>query len=70
MEFEKRNDWTRTTDRPQACFEVSSDGELEQVWPLMEQSLVSGECIELIYCSPSLEKNLCFPLCDSSSIRF
>lgn len=36
------------------CFEVSSVGELEQVWPLIERFIEQGFKVELIYFSPSL----------------
>lgn len=41
--------------------EVSSEGELEQVYYLLEQKLLAGNNIELIYCSPSV-KNTCYKL--------
>lgn len=37
------------------CFEVSSEGELEQVRPLLEAVLVGNKKVELIYSSPSVE---------------
>jgi 3-deoxy-D-manno-octulosonic-acid transferase len=38
------------------CFEVSSEGELEQVRPLIQYYLKRGHKIELIFSSPSVEK--------------
>lgn len=38
------------------CFEVSSEGELEQVRPLIEECLKMRKKIEIIYSSPSVEK--------------
>ena len=37
------------------CFEVSSEGELEQVYPLVEELLVRNKLIEVIYSSESVE---------------
>ncbi|MGZ3790227.1 MAG: hypothetical protein ACXVLQ_16970 [Bacteriovorax sp.] len=37
------------------CFEVSSEGELEQVRPLVEHFLKEGKLIELLFSSPSVE---------------
>lgn len=37
------------------AFEVSSEGELEQVKPLMEFALREGKKVELIYCSESVD---------------
>lgn len=41
------------------CFEVSSEGELEQVYCIIEQLILNGSFIEIIYCSESVEKS-CF----------
>jgi 3-deoxy-D-manno-octulosonic-acid transferase len=38
------------------CFEISSEGELEQVRPLIEYYLKKGKRIEIIFASPSVEK--------------
>ena len=38
------------------CFEVSSDGEFEQVRPIIDELLRTNRRVELIYCSESLEK--------------
>lgn len=39
------------------CFEVSSEGELEQVYYIIEKILLKGLSIEIIYCSESVEKS-------------
>lgn len=44
------------TLKAQVCFEVSSEGELEQVRPLIEECLKQHKKIEIIYSSPSVEK--------------
>lgn len=38
------------------CFEVSSEGEFEQVMPLLERFIKENKRIELIFASPSVEK--------------
>lgn len=40
------------------CFEVSSEGELEQVRPLLEKILLAQKKVELIYSSDSVEKKI------------
>jgi 3-deoxy-D-manno-octulosonic-acid transferase len=40
------------------CFEVSSEGELEQVMPLLEHFLLMGKLVELVYSSESVEKKV------------
>jgi 3-deoxy-D-manno-octulosonic-acid transferase len=40
------------------CFEVSSEGELEQVMPLLEYFLLMGKLVELVYSSESVEKKV------------
>lgn len=48
------------------CFEISSEGELEQIrYPLIE-FLEKGKNVELIFCSPSVEKN-CIALANKYS---
>lgn len=37
------------------CFEISSEGELEQVRPLLQAALDAGKKIEILYSSPSVE---------------
>ena len=48
------------------CFEVSSEGELEQVRPLLEFFLLKNKRIELIFSSPSVEKK-CLKLASDNS---
>lgn len=45
-------------DKADFCFEVSSEGELEQVRPLLEKMLKASRKIELIYSSDSVEKKV------------
>lgn len=40
------------------CFEISSEGELEQIYPLLLKWLEEDLTIELLYSSPSAEKNI------------
>ncbi|MCY4643540.1 MAG: hypothetical protein OXB88_02890 [Bacteriovoracales bacterium] len=44
--------------RAHIAFEVSSEGELEQIRFLLEDILREGKIVELIYCSESVEKNV------------
>jgi 3-deoxy-D-manno-octulosonic-acid transferase len=37
------------------CFEISSEGELEQVLPIIQHFVKLGKRLELIFCSPSVE---------------
>ncbi len=39
--------------------EVSSEGEWQQVWPLLQELLDQGKTIALYYCSPSVEMVAC-----------
>ena len=45
------------------CFEVSSEGELEQVRPLIDLYLLQNKRIEILFASPSVE-NKCLKLVD------
>lgn len=63
--FEKKNFQDKTTEsfknigvRADLCFEFSSEGEYQQVASLIEDSLVLGKKIELVYFSPSVEKTI------------
>ena len=57
--FELKNlNEERNEKKARACFEVSSVGELEQVWPIILSLLEEKEIIEVIYCSCSLEKKI------------
>lgn len=61
LKFENRNFSTELdSDRASAfaAFEVSSEGEFEQVRPLIDYLLNKGHSIEVIYASPSLEKKM------------
>ena len=61
--FEKKNkfeylaqsfkEWNEQAD---LCFEFSSEGEYQQVAPLIDDALKAGKKIELIFFSPSVEK--------------
>jgi 3-deoxy-D-manno-octulosonic-acid transferase len=42
-------------DRAQFGFEISSEGELEQVKVVLTRLLEEGESVELLFCSPSVE---------------
>lgn len=56
-QFERKN-LTDPHSRPfkaDIAFEVSSEGELEQVYPLLEYFLKDGTAVELIYSSESVE---------------
>lgn len=44
--------------RADICFEVSSEGELEQVMPLVEYYLLNNKMVELVYSSESVEKKI------------
>lgn len=62
MEFERRNSaeveclsFKREGLRAEYCFEVSSEGELEQVRPLLEEFLKAGKRCEILFASPSVE---------------
>lgn len=60
-EFELRNHTdpaARWHDKADICFEVSSEGELEQVMPLVEYYLLKKRIVELVYSSESVEKKI------------
>lgn len=61
--FEKRNkyEWLahsfkETNTTADLCFEFSSEGEYQQVAPLIDDALKTGKKIELVFFSPSVEK--------------
>lgn len=61
LEFEYRNFETDYDPRREAAFvafEVSSEGELEQVRPLIDHLLLKGHIVEVLYASPSLESKM------------
>lgn len=53
--FERKRQST-FTDRADLGFEISSQGELEQVAPLINDSLANGLIVQLLYSSPSLNE--------------
>lgn len=63
--FEKQNkfeylaqsfkEWSEVAD---LCFEFSSEGEYQQVAPLIHDALLEGKKIELVFFSPSVEKTI------------
>ena len=62
LNFERKNlideasiAFDRDNKKAHYCFEVSSEGELEQVKPLIEAALIKNKKIEIIYSSPSVE---------------
>jgi 3-deoxy-D-manno-octulosonic-acid transferase len=61
VEFEKGNiqapfkSFHRDNVVADFAFEVSSEGELEQIRPLLDQVLKNGQRVELIYCSESVD---------------
>ncbi len=63
IDFERKNlveqeclSFHHTLEKADFCFEVSSEGELEQVLPLIHHLLNDNKKIELIFASPSVEK--------------
>lgn len=52
--FEAKNSLPRLSN-VLATFEISSEGELEQILPLLFELLKTGENIQLFFCSPSVE---------------
>lgn len=59
VNFENRNIWKKDIRRTaKACFHISSQGELEQVYSIIESILKSGDVIELIYTSSSVEDDV------------
>lgn len=63
LAFEKRNSldlccrpFSLDGREARVAFEVSSEGELEQVRPVLEELLVRGDLVELVFASDSVEK--------------
>ena len=63
VRFEKRNkfEWLAHSFREinaeaDLCFEFSSEGEYQQVAPLIDDALLAGKKIELVFFSPSVER--------------
>src|SRR5690606_10638462 len=59
--FENQNDelsshesFSHIGEKASVCFEVSSEGELEQIKPLINKLLESSQKIELVFCSDSV----------------
>jgi 3-deoxy-D-manno-octulosonic-acid transferase len=58
LDFERKNFLEESSlafSKADFCFEISSEGELEQVRPLIEAALSRQKKIEIIYSSPSVE---------------
>ncbi len=58
LNFERKNFAEASSKRHTSsdyCFEISSEGELEQVRPLLQAVLSAGKKIEILYSSPSVE---------------
>lgn len=63
--FERRNandKFAKRFSNADVAFEFSSEGEFQQVLPLITDALIAGKKIELIYFSPSVEKGV-YELC-------
>jgi 3-deoxy-D-manno-octulosonic-acid transferase len=65
LKFERRNDldplshsFSDSGLKADFCFEFSSEGEYQQVAPLIEDALTLGKKIELVFFSPSVEKTV------------
>ena len=63
IRFEKKNKFEARAQsfkdynlKADICFEVSSEGEFQQVAPLVDDLLASGKRVELVFFSPSVEK--------------
>ena len=57
--FERKNEGLNSfSNSADFAFEVSSEGELEQIQFLLEELLQKGFLVELIYCSDSAEENV------------
>lgn len=56
LEFENLNNTqVQNLEQAQFGFEISSEGELEQVKVVLTKLLEEGELVELLFCSPSVE---------------
>ncbi len=63
--FEKRNKFERLAHSfadigavADLCFEFSSEGEFQQIAPLVDDALAAGKKVELVFFSPSVEKGV------------
>lgn len=50
--------FSEVNEKADLCFEFSSEGEFQQVAPLIEDALSFGKKIELVFFSPSVEKTI------------
>lgn len=57
------NNYSRDQIACKICFEVSSEGELEQVKPLIQKLLNANVPLEIIYCSGSVQKQV-YAMCE------
>jgi len=57
-EFELRNLTDPRHAKADICFEVSSEGELEQVLPLVEHFILQKKIVELVFSSESVENKI------------
>ena len=58
LKFERKNfqeDSAKGFKKADFCFEISSEGELEQVRPLLQKAIEADKKIEILYSSPSVE---------------
>lgn len=65
LNFERKNfsdpiakSFREENRRANFCFEISSEGELEQVRPLLTEYLQQKKCVEILYSSPSVEDKI------------
>lgn len=56
LDFELRNPSHQTLPESDLCFEVSSEGELEQVISLIRLCLTKEQKVQILFCSESVEK--------------
>ena len=58
LDFEQRNiTEVNSLDHAEYGFEVSSEGELEQVRVIIQHLIDNGKTVEIVFCSESVEKN-------------
>ncbi len=58
LNFERQTPFWGKNISAAAAFEVSSQGELEQIVPVLEHYMSSGKQVILLYCSPSAHNNV------------
>jgi 3-deoxy-D-manno-octulosonic-acid transferase len=56
--FESKNRYTVFTQTAHRCLEISSQGELEIIRPYLKIWLAAGERLEILYASPSVEREM------------